>query len=593
MNYWNMQLHPGDAKMNLNEIKKLVEENLVIGMGDEWENDGGQPAQFKNDVKIGDIVVIRHQSAPRYLLEVISDCYDNQNTNVWFQICRKVRILDGDGQKYKDLYAKTNRKWSDGMFPLKTFQTANNWDFAKFWYKQIIEQINLEKNIKLLDNNHNIILTGAPGTGKTYLAKQIAQQMILGKVKEKMTDDEEKQFNEQCGFVQFHPSYDYTDFVEGLRPKNENGNVGFELRDGVFKEFCKKASLYDYNRIFDKIWNLLIEDIRTELSKGQRTKIGNWNYELSSTDTLKYTSFDSPSQYSTTITKENVYDAFRGYKARNSGTNQNVMLDIVGYLKEKYKLPEYKKYVFVIDEINRGEISKIFGELFFSIDPGYRGKKGKVQTQYANLQKQKKEPNDFDKALEITNEKDFGHFFVPENVYIIGTMNDIDRSVESMDFAFRRRFAFKEVTADETQTMLDSEDAWKDENGISQKPSEDIIEKIKARMNNLNDAIWYKSEDGKIIKGIEGLSSAYHIGASYFLKLANYKISKGEYNFEDLWEYHLKGLLFEYLRGMQDVEGKLDMLHKAYQDDNPRVESKSAESDEKSSTSDNGQPTGE
>lgn len=110
----------------------------------------------------------------------------------------------------------------------------------------IIENIkkifNMQKYTDLLKSNHNLILTGAPGTGKTYLAKQIAQQMILGEVKKEMSPEEEKQFNEQCGFVQFHPSYDYTDFVEGLRPKQDaGGNVGFERKDGVFKEFCKKS----------------------------------------------------------------------------------------------------------------------------------------------------------------------------------------------------------------------------------------------------------------------------------------------------------------------------------------------------------------
>ena len=82
---------------------------------------------------------------------------------------------------------------------------------------------------------------------------------------------------------------------------------------------------------------------------------------------------------------------------------------------------ERKNYVFIIDEINRGEISKIFGELFFSIDPGYRGVAGTVQTQYQNL-------------IEDGDIYENG-FYVPENVYIIGTMNDIDRSVDSMDFA--------------------------------------------------------------------------------------------------------------------------------------------------------------
>ena len=103
---------------------------------------------------------------------------------------------------------------------------------------------------------------------------------------------------------------------------------------------------------------------------------------------------------------------------------------------------ERKNYVFIIDEINRGEISKIFGELFFSIDPGYRGVAGTVQTQYQNL-------------IEDGDIYENG-FYVPENVYIIGTMNDIDRSVDSMDFAMRRRFAWKEIKSNDRLEMLDN-----------------------------------------------------------------------------------------------------------------------------------------
>ena len=297
----------------------------------------------------------------------------------------------------------------------------------------------LNKNIKkFFDENLKDI--------DSYIVRRILLEnfdLISGK-----KQDVNMMNNNDYGFVQFHPSYDYTDFVEGLRPiKDSNGNIGFERKDGIFKKFCKEA-----------------------------------------------------------------------LKNRSS------------------------KFVFIIDEINRGEISKIFGELFFAVDPGYRGESGKVQTQYNNLIN-----ND---EIEEDDEFEDG-FFVPDNVYIIGTMNDIDRSVESMDFAMRRRFAWKEVKAENTQYMLDT--MLNDNNEMKEEDKQLFIDEAKKRMNALNNAI---SE-------IESFNSAYHIGASYFLKLKNYYNGGNiEEAFNSLWENHLRGLLYEYLRGMPDAESKLEELKK-------------------------------
>lgn len=412
----------------------------------------------------------------------------------------------------------------------------------------------IEPYVVLLKNNHNLILTGAPGTGKTYLAKQIAQQMIFDKVIEKMNDEEQKQFNEQTDFVQFHPSYDYTDFVEGLRPLDDgNGNVGFERKDGVFKEFCAKAlenltdsqkslqTLQQETSVRDLIDDFVQDAIDSDLKLATQ---GTKNVFHIIENKAKHITIDIPKNEKTRVIAlpksdlitllENKVDIsgskdIQLYFQRKYRTQQDsytyVLYEKLKSLESKTKIETVslipkKNFVFIIDEINRGEINKIFGELFFSIDPGYRGEKGRVQTQYQNMVE---DGDAFKKG-----------FFVPENVYIIGTMNDIDRSVESMDFAFRRRFAFKEVTADDSKAMLDDFE-WKD----------DAVK----RMDSLNAAI----------EKTEGLSSAYHIGASYFLKLKNYNGDFGQ-----LWDCHLKGLLFEYLRGTQSVDENMRKLEKAY-----------------------------
>ena len=412
---------------------------------------------------------------------------------------------------------------------------------------------------KRLETCHNIILTGAPGTGKTYMARQIAAQMVLGKDDvdiDNLNPEEETVVKEKTAFVQFHPSYDYTDFVEGLRPvPNTDGSkeIMFERRDGIFKVFCKNAILAKQSSLIDAAYDKFIESIKTgKVNTIQlKTKMSAQLYVTDDDNIKWYSENEAGNISSNAISKPRVkelYKVFNTIKDLETMSNiQQGVKDVIGgcdasyfwgvlhYLLENY-VNKANPYVFIIDEINRGEISKIFGELFFSIDPGYRGEKGRANTQYQNLVKIK--------DANGNNDPFFEGFYVPDNVYIIGTMNDIDRSIESMDFAIRRRFAWVEVKANDNTEMLSK--------------LGDSEAKAKQVMIALNSAIW--DDDEK--KGIEGLSSAYHIGASYFLKLDHFKESDNP--FVDLWNLHLKGLLREYLRGLDDAEEKLDALKKAY-----------------------------
>jgi 5-methylcytosine-specific restriction endonuclease McrBC GTP-binding regulatory subunit McrB len=412
----------------------------------------------------------------------------------------------------------------------------------------------VNKFTTLLKSTRNLILTGAPGTGKTYLAKEIATAMGCSE--------------NEIGFVQFHPSYDYTDFVEGLRPisKDNCDNIGFERKDGVFKEFCKKAlkNFYDSNMsvedrtandCFEKVYHQLLEDVENGNCSSYDTTKGKFCVEVLDNENLR---FEQNCGRYKNVKKEYLKILFNVVKNDETNFIKNINRDdlcklvenniksikTVDYIQYRWALEQlvqiYRKdkdtyktdisnklplrpFVFIIDEINRGEISKIFGELFFSIDPGYRGEKGRVKTQYQNLV----EEGDL-----------FGDgFFVPENVYIIGTMNDIDRSVESMDFAFRRRFAFAEVKAEDNVGMLDA------------------LEVLGLK----DDAIKTMMSLNKAISEIDGLSPAYHIGASYFLKLKEY-----DGDWEALWSYHLEGLLCEYLRGMPNMDELMEKLENAY-----------------------------
>ncbi|WP_200886049.1 McrB family protein [Clostridium tyrobutyricum] len=384
----------------------------------------------------------------------------------------------------------------------------------------------------------NVIFRGAPGTGKTFLANEIAADIISNgrttHVKE-LTEDEKR----RIGFVQFHPSYDYTDFVEGLRPiTTEDGVVSFKLKSGSFKSFVEKAleiKAVGGQDNFDEAWDKFFESVSEACSEGSgynelRTLTGKPVKDL-----LAYERNEMQGVYlagtMTCLTHDQIYNVYRGLPGTPKGGFDSYRKSIVKQLKSRFDLKDYipatkstsngEKYVFIIDEINRGEVSKIFGELFFSIDPCYRGNKDGVFTQYANLHKNPEEK-----------------FYVPKNVYIIGTMNDIDRSVDTFDFAMRRRFTFLEITAEDSQKMLNSD-------------------KTKAVMTRLNEAIVEKEKGG--------LTIDYQIGASYFKSID--KLGVDREFFESLWNTKLKPLLKDYFRGEHKSDEKLAKLEKIYFDE--------------------------
>ena len=315
-------------------------------------------------------------------------------------------------------------------------------------FKRLIKEAAcmVDGNGHVVREPRNLIFHGAPGTGKTYNVLRACAELINGGP---VDGEPLKWLNENAdgrfSMVQFHPSYDYTDFVEGLRPHTtDDGNVGFELMPGEFMSLCGRARAAATQAALD--------------------------------------SKPAP------------------------------------------------QYYMLIDEINRGDISKIFGELFFLLDPGYRGQG--VSTQYANMHDPKwrtptTEPGDGGRRVQYLDAD--GGFSIPENVTIVGTMNDIDRSVDSLDFAMRRRFSFVDVTAGDSWGLMIGKDA-------DAYPSAD---RARERMDSINAAIEKTPE----------LGPDYTLGATYFRSLARAGEDGFESEWSETWSDRIEPLLREYLRG--------------------------------------------
>ena len=522
---WELGWHNNEENKQYQRMLKLfnkIKPGDVLFAKSTYVKKKNVPFVKKDDLKVS-VMKIRGMATVKEVLDdghtIIVDWKKEYIEREWFFFTGQETIWFPSDIKYRTKETNQLIKFaaSDEIIiqDYDYFLNHPNWKkYKKLESETMLRNDFLFNYSGILKKSKNLILRGAPGTGKTYLAKEIALELTGGN-------------EDQIEFVQFHPSYDYTDFVEGLRPvSNGDGAIEFKLQDGIFKDFCQKAKeaqLIGGQDNFDEAWDSYLEYINVAEEKEYITKTSYLSVNSRQNLSVNYDSgvpgWSIPRKYVYELYKDKNYNKQEYYKSGGR--------TVLETLRKRFGLKDYlsptevetdKKFVFIIDEINRGEISKIFGELFFSIDPGYRGEKGSVSTQYANLHE--------------TDEK----FYIPENVYIIGTMNDIDRSVDTFDFAMRRRFRFFEVTAESQLGMLDDVLGYK-------------AEEAKARLRNLNAEI----------EKVQELNSHYHIGPSYFLKL-----EEVDFDYELLWSDYLKPLLEDYLRGSYEENTTLNILKKAF-----------------------------
>lgn len=435
-----------------------------------------------NELKVGDVVISYFNQQVNAISTVIKNPEIIKNGNDdWYKAVLDYKELDKPIPKsvIKNIMKKNNIKsFIYGPFDVNyDYNQGYLFNFSKELLDLILEN---DQEVKIMKSSRkeekqplNQILYGPPGTGKTYNTVIKAMEIInpncleydeKGKVSNYF--DVKKEFdkakdNHQIEFVTFHQSYSYEEFVEGIKPyipewdSETNTEICYIGSNGIFKDICKKATKNLYKLVnnnemqsvsFNEVFNIFKEkypkgtdfenllnisydstdliyhfgkqdqDRKIDLSKIKQLFNSNKQYRTASDFNREYGGNVSLKGYHHTFYKElmNIKEAIEDEKQVSIESNEESIVN-----------PEAPKYIFIIDEINRGDVSKIFGELITLIEEDKR-----IGNKY---------------QMKITLPYSKEQFGVPNNLYIIGTMNTADRSIALLDTALRRRFDFEEI----------------------------------------------------------------------------------------------------------------------------------------------------
>lgn len=433
--FWHIQMHLPEGKGGtiIDPNLMLMESEPVIGTG-EWND--AQCQNFKT-IENGNIVLVRRGSQALALCQIIGDNFNSDSLcekfiNVNF---RKVKIL---------AWANEFRQPPSRLFSQGTFSSCRKgteqYSYIESWLKYMNDIAYLEKCSNLLLKKHNIILQGAPGTGKTYNTAAIALKTLCVTDID-LTDHKavmeryDSLLGYQIFFTTFHQSLDYEDFVEGLKPHvqtDADGNsigVTYEPEDGIFKRACNAVQTDQSKDIVECIDDYL-QKIKGYKNKREiptvtgRSSLYVWWKEGNSTVSCRSTNSTSSRGEEYTPSPLNIEKIKLQAQGKGVENNwQQYAQAFIEAVKKEYHATTNKPVVLIIDEINRGNVSKIFGELITLLESDKRLNGN----------------HPIKVILPYSKNEVFG---VPSNLYIIGTMNTTDRSTGTLDYALRRRFAF-------------------------------------------------------------------------------------------------------------------------------------------------------
>ena len=423
-----------NKKEIFDSIEEFKQNNIT-----QWDNERKDGYLQLSEIKEGDIVYI-YSGEPIAAIVVKAEV-ENISQDKRTIYLRFLKFTNQNKLSRIILDKYENLKNIQGKREIKSQESINyilnNEDIDK--------DMTLEKNDTLQQKREilslNQILYGPPGTGKTYSVVRKALEIIEGNASDDRSKFKEYVEKGQIKFITFHQSYGYEEFVEGIKAETKNDNVSYKIEDGAFKRICKRAN-------GDKI---LLKDAKEELIEDDFKKLyenyvdklplfsNNTYGKILETPTDKQPFYIyKNNQYSILIKPQNsndpktiscdklIKDIFYNDNYGMPSYEPVIIQDILSQEYESYKTNHINQnYILIIDEINRGNISKIFGELITLIEPSKRlGADDEIMVE-----------------LPYSKEK----FGVPSNLYIIGTMNTADRSIALMDMALRRRFEFVEM----------------------------------------------------------------------------------------------------------------------------------------------------